>query len=214
MTAALLQRERPTAATVLNPPRFQRGTQLSDVDILANEAGSLRSMVRLLSQDVAQVHDVSLRRQLEGRTNAAVKKSSSHLLGELAARGFSWISVARIADVSIPEIRKWRLGKELSEENRRSLALLVAFVGLLEEDPSIRDGVSWLEISFVNSTFTGIDVLATGHSYKLMQYAAGHISQTELLDSTFPTWRDTLNDSFEVYEAQDGERAIRMRTEG
>ena len=112
--------------------------------------------------------------------------------------------------MSIPAVRKWRQGNPLSGENRRNLAQLVAFVGVLEEDYLIRDSASWLDMPLAESGFTGIDVLASGHVLELMQYAAERMSSHELLDRVLPTWQDTLDERFEVYEAQDGERAIRL----
>ncbi|MCQ3804714.1 MAG: hypothetical protein OXC98_11900 [bacterium] len=205
-------RYQPTATTALTPPRVVERTQLSDVDILANEAGYLRSNVGLLSEDVAQVHGDSLQLQLESHADAASKRSPLDLLNELAEKGFSWTSVARVVGVSIPAVRKWRNGNPMSGENRRNLALMVAFVRVLEEDYLIRDGASWLDMPLAASSFTGIDVLAAGHAHELMQFAAEHIRSKDLLDSAIPTWRDTLDDRFEVYEAPDGERAIRVRT--
>ena len=211
MTAPM-PRYQPTATTALTPPRILERTQLSDVDILANEAGALRSDIGLLSEDVAQVHGDSLQLQLESRADAAAKRSPLDLLNELADKGFSWTSVARVVGVSIPAVRKWRNGSPLSGENRRNLAQLVAFVNVLKEDCLIQDGASWLDMPLAESSFTGIDVLAAGQAPELMQFAAGHIRNRDLLDSAIPAWRDTLDDRFEVYEAPDGELAIRVRT--
>lgn len=213
MTVLNPPRYEPTATTALTPPRTVERTQLSHVDILASEAGALRSGVGLLSQDVAQVHGDSLQLQLESHAAAAAKRSPLDLLNELASRGFSWTSVARVVGVSIPAVRKWRNGKPLSGENRRNLALIVAFVKVLEEDHLIQDGASWLDMPLAKSSFTGIDVLATGQAHELMQYAAEHISSKDLLDSAIPTWRETLEGRFETYEAPDGEVAIRIRRE-
>jgi transcriptional regulator with XRE-family HTH domain len=162
-----------------------------------------------------RVHGENDRTQLpiRMRADAAARRSPVHLLDELADRGFSWTSVARVVGVSIPAVRKWRHGNPPSGENRRKLALLVAFVGVLEEDHLIGDGASWLDMPLADSSSTGIDVLAAGKAHALMQYAAEHISSSELLDSALPTWRDALDDRFEVYEAPDGQPAIRMRTE-
>lgn len=213
MTVAMHHSARPTAATALVPLRIVKETRLSNADILANATGALRSDVGVLSENVAQVHEDSLRLQLESRADVAARRSPVSLLDELAAWGFSWTAIARVVGVSIPAVRKWRQGNPLSGENRRNLASLVAFVGVLEEDYLIGDGASWLDMPLGESTFTGIDLLATGKAHGLMEYAAGHIGSTDLLDSALPAWRDMVDDRFEVYEAQDGERAIRVRTE-
>ena len=202
----------PTSATSVTTPHIDQPTRLSP-DMVASRVGALRSDVGMLSEDVAQVHGDSLWIQLESRTQEAAKRASADLLSELAGLGFSWTSIARIVGVSIPAIRKWRHGETVSGENRRRLARLVALVGVLERDHVIVDVASWLDMPLAESGLTGIDVLAAGHVRDLMEYAADHVGSAELLDRAVPDWRDTLDDRFEVYRAEDGERAIRMRDE-
>lgn len=202
----------PTSASSVTTPRIDQPTRLSP-DVLANKAGALRSDVGILSEDVAQVHDWSLMYQLEVRTDEEAKRAPAHLLAELSERGFAWTSIARLVGVSIPLIRKWRQGGAMSGGNRRKLARLIAFVGVLEHDRLISDVVSWLDMPLANSVFTGIDVLVAGYEDTLGLYAGGHISGSELLDRTIPDWRDTVDDRFEVFRAGDEVPAIRMRSE-
>lgn len=159
------------------------------------------------------MHGDSLRFQLESRTDEAARRVPLDLLEELADKGFSWTSIARVVGVSIPAVRKWRLGNPMSGENRRNLARIVAFVGVLEEDYLISDGASWLDMPLAESCFTGVDILAVGRAHDLLQFATQHIGSADLLDRALPTWRDTLDERFEIYEAPDGGRAIRMRTQ-
>ena len=199
----------PTSAKSVNPPHIDELTRLSP-DVLADQAGFLRQGVGVLTQDVAQVHGDLLQIQLESRTEEAAKRASADLLSELADLGFSWTAIARIVGVSIPSIRKWRHGETATGENRRKLARLVALVGVLESDHSISDVTSWLDIPLAGSNFTGIDVLANGRLSDVVEYAAEHIESTELLDRALPTWRDAPHNQFEVYQAGDGELAIRL----
>ncbi len=108
-------------------------------------------------------------------------------------------------------MRKWRAGDYSSVSDFSRLALLVAFVDVLENDHLISDPASWLDTSLGRSSFTGIDILVEDGSLYLMQYAGDSISAEEVLDSVLPVWRNTLDERFEVYEAEDGERAIRAR---
>ena len=202
----------PTSATSVHTPHIDQPTRLSP-DVVANMAGTLRSDVGVLSQDVAQVHSDSLRIQLESRTDEAAKRVPADLLSELSDLGFSWTSIARIVGVSIPAVRKWRQGEAVTGQNRRRLARLVALVGVLASDHLISDVASWLDMPLDESSFTGIDVLAAGQVHDLVEYAAEHIGSAELLDRAVPAWRDSLDDRFEVYRAGDGERAIRVRAE-
>ncbi len=201
--------DEPTSATSVNPPHIDELTRLSP-DVLADKAGFLRQDVGVLTQDVAQVHGDLLQIQLDSRTEEAAKRAPVDLLSELADLGFSWTAIARIVGVSIPSIRKWRHGETATGENRQKLARLVALVGVLESDHLISDVASWLEIPLAGTDFTGIDVLANEKLADIVEYAAEHIDSTELLDRALPTWREALDDQFEVYQAGDGELAIRL----
>ncbi len=194
-------------------PRIDQPTTLSS-DVVANAAGALRDDVGALSDDVAALHGESLLIQLEARTDEAAKRAPTDLLDELAALGFSWTGVARLVGVSIPGLRKWRQGEAPSGENRRRLAQIVAFVGVLEQDHLITDVASWLDVPLAGTSHTGLDLFAAGNVGDLLEYAAQKVDSTELLDRTVPGWRDELDDRFEVFEAGDGERAIRLRATG
>lgn len=200
----------PTSASSVMTPRIDQPTRLSP-DVLATRAGALRSDVSVLSEEVEQVHDMSLLIQLEARTDEEAKRLPVDLLADLSQLGFAWTSLARLVGVSIPAIRKWRQGGAVTGVNRRRLARLLALVGLLESDHLVTDVVSWLDIPLAGSGFTGVDVLVTGHESNLMLYAAHHITGSQLLDRAVPDWRDTSDSRFEVFRAGDGAFAIRIR---
>ncbi len=199
-----------TSTTSVAPPSIEQPTRLS-TDVVANDAGALRTDVDILSTDVAEVHSESLRIQLEARTDEAAKRSPADLLEELSDLGFSWTDIGRLVGVSIPAIRKWRQGESVSGENRRKIARMVALVGVLKNDHIVVDVPSWMEMPLSESRYTGLDVVAEGSTADLMEYAANHISSSELLDRALPNWRTDLDSQFEVFDAGDGERAIRMR---
>lgn len=201
-----------TSTSSVAAPSIQQPTRLSP-DVMANQAGALRTDVDRLSNNMAEIHSESLQIQVEARTDEAAKRSPADLLAELSEMGFSWTHIARLVGVSIPAIRKWRQGESLSGENRRSVARVVALVGVLEKDHIINDVPSWLEMPLAGSRFTGLDVVEHGHMADLLEFAANHISGSDLLDSAVPSWRSDRDERFEVVEAGDGERAIRLRAE-
>lgn len=199
-----------TSTTSVVTPSIEQPTRLSP-DVVANHAGVLRSDIDILSTDLAEVHSDSLHLLLEARTDEAAKRTPADLLDELSDLGFSWTDIGRLVGVSIPAIRKWRQHESVSGDNRRKIARLVALVGVLKDDHIIDDVPSWLEVPLSDSRFTGIDVVAAGSTADLMEFAANHISSSELLDRALPGWRSDLDDRFDVFEAGDGERAIRLR---
>lgn len=201
-----------TSTSSVAAPSIQQPTRLSP-DVVANQAGALRIDVDRMSNNVAEIHSESLQIQVEARTDEAAKRSPGELLAELSGMGFSWTHIARLVGVSIPAIRKWRQGESVSGENRRSVARVVALVGVLEKDHIINDVPSWLEMPLAGSRFTGLDVVEHGRMADLLEFAANHISGSDLLDRAVPSWRSDRDERFEVFEAGDGERAIRLRTE-
>jgi hypothetical protein len=201
-----------TSTSSVAAPSIQQPTRLSP-DVVANQAGALRIDVDRMSNNVAEIHSESLQIQVEARTDEAAKRSPGELLTELSEMGFSWTHIARLVGVSIPAIRKWRQGESVSGQNRRSVARVVALVGVLEKDHIINDVPSWLEMPLAGSRFTGLDVVEHGRMADLLEFAANHISGSDLLDRAVPSWRSDRDERFEVFEAGDGERAIRLRTE-
>jgi transcriptional regulator with XRE-family HTH domain len=206
----LLTGDRTRAESVV-PAILEPPTRTS-VDELADHTGFLRGATRVLTEDVAEVHDNILEIQLESRTDEAAKRSVPDLLDELARLGFSWREIARTVGVTVPAVRKWRNGGSATGANRRSLARLLAFVDVLGSDHLVEDVPSWLEMPLNGSPLTGIDAYCAGAELMLLLHAAGHVSSDQLLDSLDPSWRDRAEDRFEVVTADDGEPMIRMRS--
>jgi hypothetical protein len=197
-----------TEADVLRPvlPEPTRTTQE-----LVERASRLRDSTRLLSEDVAEVHDSALHLQLSARTDEAAKRSVIELLDELADLGIAWRDIARMVGVSVPALRKWRHGEPATGEHRRGVARLVAFVGVLNSDHLIQDVASWMEIPIGESHVTGIDLYAVGRASDLLLYAASRIGSDDLLDTFDPGWRTKIDHRFEIVAGGDGEPLVRMR---
>ena len=94
-----------------------------------NTTGHLRSRVRIieddarsLGQEIADKRHSALEDTLERRTTIEARKSVRELLEELGEFGFAWRDIARLLHVSVPSLRKWRLGEQATGANRRSVA--------------------------------------------------------------------------------------------
>ncbi|MBL8776497.1 MAG: hypothetical protein JNK12_11210 [Acidimicrobiales bacterium] len=182
-------------------------------DELADRAGHLRGVTRYLLEDVAEVHDEAMAIQLDARTDEAAKRSVQDLLSELAGLGFAWRDIARLVDVTVPAVRKWRHGESTTGAHRRSVARLLAFVDVLRCDHLVSDVASWMEIPLAGSEITAIDIYSEGDATGLLEYAAGHITSEDLLDASFPQWRVLPDDHLEVAMGDDGEPVIRLQVE-
>lgn len=201
-----------TRSDSIFPPVLDRPTRTTQ-DEIADQAGFLRSAARSLSEDANDLHSRALDVQLEARTDEAAKRSVPELLSELADLGLSWRDIARLVGVSVPAVRKWRNGESTTGPNRRSVARLLAFIDVLRSDHMVQDVASWIEMPLAGSAVTGLDVYVAGRCDLLFSYAENHLTSEQVLDQMDPDWRASLDDRFEVYTADDGEAAIRLRTE-
>lgn len=199
-----------TRADAVVPTTIERPTRTSQ-DELAERAGLLRGVARLLADDVAEVHGQALDIQLNARTDEAGKRSVPDLLDELAGLGFAWRDIARLVGVSVPAIRKWRQGGAVTGPHRRAVARLLAFVDVLRSDHLVQEVPSWMEIPIAGSSLTGIDLYSLGGANILLLHAAGHVGSEDLLDRVSPDWRDQRDEQFEIVGGSDGEPVIRGR---
>ena len=180
-------------------------------DVLAEQVGFLRSRVRLVDTDVAALHGEVLGRQLSGRTNEMRKKTPTELLQALADRGLSWRDTARIVQVSIPALRKWREGGGVSGEHVIALARLCAFCEIAEDDHFVSDVAAWLEQPLVTgSGINGLDLAAEGRLEDLIELAAQHVAPEVLLDRCRPGWGEFAHSNAEVFIAPDGRPGVRI----
>jgi hypothetical protein len=205
----LLTGDRTRAESVVAPV-LDRPTRTSQ-DELAERAGSLRSMTRVLSDDAADLHRRTIEIQLRSRSEEAAKRAAPDVLNELAEIGLAWRDVARMVGVTVPAVRKWRLGDPPTGAHRKAIAGLLAFIDVLRSDHLVQDVPSWLEIPLLDSSVTGLDIYAAGFVESLVMHAAGHINAEQLLDQFDPVWRDAIDTRFEIFTGIDGQAAIRLR---
>ena len=195
-------------------------TRTRTIDEVVAEVGHLRSRTRLLGEDVAEtdrevgeVYREALAEQLDVKARMTAKRSVADMLGELADAGFSWRDIARLAGVSVPAVRRWRLGEAATGANRLAVARIVAFVEMLRDDHLVSDVASWMEVPLVpGAPVTAIDLAAAGLLQEVVEIAAGHSTGEDVLNRTQPGWRERYRSDYEVFEAPDGELGTRPVT--
>ena len=179
---------------------------------LTSEIGGNRSDARVLHEDYTdlhkQIHDV------EWRTVAAErgKASVTSMLGELANLGFSWRDIARLVNVSVPAVQKWRKGEKASGDSRIRIASLLAACDLITSQYMVDEIVSWFEMPLSPSApVTPITLYAANRADLVFEFASGHADPEALLSEFEPDWRERYRSDFEVFVAGDGNRSIRMK---
>ncbi len=216
MTSELWTDQTQTSAKTSRPTDFPRTQTTQDV---LNEAGHLRTRVRLLQDDTDDLaHRITssarsaLELELEERTTAEARRNLQELLNELANTGFAWRDIARLVGVSVPALRKWRRGESATGANRRAVASLLAFARLLAENHLVNDVASWLEMPLHPAApITGLDLYEAGRIDLLYDRASLHTTDEQALDVYEPEWRSTYQSDIEVFVAEDGETGLRVK---
>ena len=209
MTAAPSAATAATTSTVHLP-------SLAPPTSISNEVAGLRDRVDLLNSDVRDLHNGVRTHDLEEATSRLAWREPRELLDVLAVeRGLSWVDIARLVGVSIPALRKWRLGENVSPDNRRKLARLAAFLEMVAGAP-VDDAAAWMELRLASdTTLTAADVYLAGRVDLLLDRAYGRISGYQLLDDFDPEWRrhHAADDRFEKRLGADGNICMVERSE-
>jgi hypothetical protein len=177
---------------------------------LTELAGSLRNRTAITTEDIADVHHRSFRLQLDTHTAELVKRDPVQLLDEVAGLGFAWRDIARMIGVSVPALRRWRLGEKPSGDNRRAIARLLAFTHIITDQ--VFEPASWMEVPITgDAPTTAIDLYAAGHLDVAFDLATGNCTPEAVLDIVEPGWRDQHRSDWEVATAEDGQPYIKPK---
>ena len=178
---------------------------------ITERAGFLRNQTAVVTDDAAENHHRSFRLQLDTRTTRLVKSDPIELLDELAGHGFAWRDIARMIGVSVPALRRWRLGERPTGENRRAIAQLLAFVQVITSE--VFEPASWMEVPLSgDAPTTAIDLYAAGQLDVVFDLATRNSAPEAALDIAEPGWRDRYRSDWEVATAEDGQPFIRPKT--
>lgn len=187
--------------TRLTPPRS------------TTEVGGIRGMARALNNDVDNLHKRT--HEDEWRTAAAErgKANVKSMLTELADLGFAWRDIARMVGVSVPAVQKWRKGEKASGDSRIRVASLLAACDLITGHYMVEEIASWFEMPLSSSApVTPIVLYAANRADLVFEFASGRVDPEALLSEFDPSWRERYRSDFEVFEAGDGNRSIRMKS--
>lgn len=185
----------------------------SAIATLTDAYGGLSGKVRLLSADVEDGRREVRSIDLDLRTSAKAALGAELLLEELSTtRGLGWSEIARLCEVSVSAVRKWRAGDSISPERRRSLARLAAFLELLKEVGPVNEPASWLNMRVSDQlTVTAADLYIDGRADDLLEHAQGHLGLDALLDRWNANWRATARSEWRVVTGPDDERVLTRR---
>ena len=207
----------PTGASIGRGGGIETPTRtISD---LVDDYGFLRNLMTDLVDDTRNLHRLVDERHSDGldaelRVGAGerAKQPLDVLLAELSDLGFSWRDIARVAGISVPALRKWRLGGAATGENRHKVALMVSLCEIARSRYHIGDVAGWLETPLHSEApVTGLDIVAKSRFDLILRLARDQGSDPEaVLDEFEPDWRDRYASAVEVFTGPDGIPGLRL----
>lgn len=202
--------ERGTAGGSISTP------SLSETKLMATrlteDVGGGRNEARILHEEYDDLHQRSHDVEWRAATAGRAKASVGTMIGELADLGFAWRDIARLVGVSVPAVQKWRRGEKASGDSRKRLASLLAACDLITHHYMVEEIASWFEMPLSSGApLTPIDLYASDRADLVFEFASGHTDPESLLSQFEPDWRERYRSEFEVFEASDGNRSLRMR---
>ena len=203
------QSEQSELRTHRRVPDDQARTRISNLERTEHQAGLLHTEKRDALGAARLWHENALRGLLRVKTDEKTKASVLELLVELTeAHGLGWSDIGRLVGVSVPAIRKWRLGGDASSANHVALARLAAFMEMLQES-GISDATTWLTLPFDEVEVSKVQIYRQGDSAgaaALLAFAKGHIVRDDVL-AKVPVSAGSAPTS-KVVEAPDGNLSI------
>lgn len=121
-----------------------------------------------------------------------IDRPTTELLDELSdVHGLMWLTIARVAQVSVPALRKWRHGGNATPSNKAALARLLAACEALGE-VGVSDVAAWLNTPIrYDQERLRVELLElTEGGSTLLELAEDRISQAQALDVLDATWRE------------------------
>ncbi len=138
---------------------------------------------------------------------------TSDLLDRISdEHGLMWLTIARVAQVSVPALRKWRHGGKATGENKLALARLLAACRALD-DLGIRDVAAWLNTPIrLDQNRLRVELLTLpGGGEPLLALAQERISPSQALDALDPRWRERqARSTTEVTVGPDGTGTVHL----
>ena len=194
-------------------------TQTRTISDLVDDYGFLRNVMADLVDGTKHLHHLvdarhsdELDAELRVGASERAKQPLEALLSELSDLGFSWRDIARVAGISVPALRKWRLGGAATGENRYKVALLLSLCETTRSRYHIADVAGWLETPLhPNAPVTGLDIVAEGRFDLVLRLARDQGSDPEaVLDEFELDWRERYATPVEAFTGPDGMPGLRL----
>lgn len=178
---------------------------------LLNERKAAVHRVTTDVEEQREWHEQTVRALLAERGDIKARLGLKGLLIELSeTHGLGWSELARLVSVSVPAVRKWRLGGEITAPRLVALSRLAALLELLGSE-GVQDPAAWLSLPLDgDGGVSKSEFFTAGHASGLLLYAKQEMSRQDLLERAgvpaAPPSRNTM------VRAEDGHLSIVPKT--
>jgi len=139
-------------------------------------------------------------------------------LDELARLGFARRHVARLVGVDVPTLAQWsgvraQPREPMSGADLDKLAALLDVCTLVRNTSFVPDVAAFFETPILpDAPIRPMDLYAAGRVDLVLDWASRTVQDPAALLSAFdPGWRERYHSEYEVFEAADGDLAIRAK---
>lgn len=153
------------------------------------------------SEDVSTFHKLQMARRKDGKA-AAVE--------ELLDMGFAVRDIAKMLETTVFDVQSWRRGDKAWFSDAMRVAHLLAVTDMLSRY-GVADPAAWMETPVSEGFGVRPMDLYPDDTPLLLELASGRATPEKVLDIRDPGWRRRGPSKFEVFEASDGDLAIRPR---
>lgn len=160
------------------------------------------------------VHQTRYIEEWHARCADYAKYPARQMLNTLWKDGFAWRAIARLLDVSVAALQKWRGGEtKPSKKNQAKLRdFMAAYVVVCTHNHDI-DVPSWLDLPVVRGVpITPMDIWQKLEPAVFFEFAiSGAQTPQATLDAYDPNWRARyLDDGFQNVRGEDDRMSIEM----
>jgi hypothetical protein len=134
------------------------------------------------------------------------------MLDELLNLGFSRTGIAKLVDVSVSQVQRWRAVDAWILAERLRVADLLAACDLLASRFGCVDPAAWFEVPLAPGCVIDMaEIYCAYHFDLVLDLASGRRSKEQVLDAYDPEWRDVPASMWEVCEDGEGHMSIHLK---
>jgi len=211
---ATFERDYGTVHKLLSPTSVPRMTTINSL-IATEKAGDVRQKASVDHKRAGMVHRTHYLSQWTTRVKDLESTPVQDMLTSLYDSGFSWRDIARILDVSVAAVQKWRgRSGKMTVKNQAKLRYFVAGYNMVASHKVGVDTASWLDIPIVPGVpITPMDLWSFDNPVLFFENAlAEDVEPERILDEYDIDWRPKYrDDGFETFTDSTGNIAIRMK---